>query len=111
MSFKHPQMSQKPYICHFKCILKVSEFVPKIAQFLEFRLQFSPKPLIFIAKSPIVARRRRCQIATTASVFFTCAIALSYELWIVARRRRSQLATTVPLLRRAVNRQPGFRAP
>ena len=49
--------------------------------------------------SPIVARRRGCQLATTAPVLlFTWAIALCYELFIVARRRESQLATTAPVL-------------
>ena len=38
MSFKYFWMSQKPYVCHFKFILKFLKFVPKSDQFLKFRL-------------------------------------------------------------------------
>ena len=74
--------------------------------------QFSSKVHFFMSKISIVARPRRCQLATTAPVLlFTCAIALCYELFsskvqffmskipIVARPRRCQLATTAPVLK------------
>ena len=84
--------------------------------FASIHLQFSSKPLFFMSFSPIVARRRGCQLAATVPVLlFTWATALCCELLLFTRAIAlccGFFETCQPHrhLRRPVNRQPGSRA-
>ena len=48
--------------------IKTYQTKQKIKMFADIHLQFSSEALFFMLKSPIVARRRGCQLATIAPV-------------------------------------------